>query len=110
MSEFMAWMTHGIKRGRSRMGQRAVLYSLVAIGTLTLITVLYLVLVSGTAAQGRRIQELQAEVFKLEREAQQLEVAVARAGSVSNLKERAREQGFVPAKEVEFLRVRLRGE
>lgn len=103
MSEFMEWITHGIKRGRFEMNRRAVLYLSSLVVTLALVAALYLVLVSRTAARGRHIQQLQAEWFQLQRENQQLEVMIASEGSVSRLWERAVASGFTPAGDVEFV-------
>jgi len=103
MSDFMQWVTHGIKRGRFEMSPRAALYSFALVAGLTLVVALYLVLVSRTAACGRHIEQLQEELFGLQRENEQLEVEIARAGSISRLRERVIELGFVPAEWVEFL-------
>ncbi len=103
MSDFMEWVTHGIKRGSFEMGPRTALYLSALVVVLTLVVALYLTLVSWTAACGRDIQQLQEELFRLQRENEQLEVDVARAGSVSRLRERAIELGFVSAEWVEFL-------
>lgn len=103
MSDFMRWVTHGVKRGRFEMGPRAALYLFVLVAVLTLVAGLYLMLVSQTAARGRHIQQLQAELFRLQRENEQLEVELAREGSVSRLWERALELGFTP-QEPEYLR------
>ena len=104
MSDFMRWVTHGIKRGRFEMGPRTALYLFVFVVVLTLVAGLYLTLVSRTAARGRHIQQLQAELFRLRRENEQLEVDLASGGSVSRLWERAIELGFTPQEPVEFLR------
>ena len=105
MSDFMTWVTHGMKRGKFEMGQREVRYVVATGVALALVAALYLVLVSRTAAQGRHVQQLRAELLWLERENEQLEVAVARAGSVLGLSARAEDLEFVPAEQVEFLRV-----
>jgi hypothetical protein len=104
MSDFMRWVTHGIKRGRFEMGPRMALYLFVLVVVLTLVAGLYLTLVSRTAARGRHIQQLQAELFRLRRENEQLGVDLASEGSVSRLWERAIELGFTPQEPVEFLR------
>ncbi|HDQ71717.1 MAG TPA: hypothetical protein ENN19_06425 [Chloroflexi bacterium] len=102
MSNFMAWVTHGVKRGRFEMNRRTLNYAAVIVLSLTLVAVLYLMLISRTAARGRHIQQLQAELFQLQRENQQLEIEIAREGSVEALRERALEMGFTPAEEVTF--------
>jgi hypothetical protein len=99
----MKWMTHGIKRGRFDMNRRTAVYLSTIVLVLTLTAALYLMLVSRTAARGRHIQQLQVELFRLQRENAQLEVDIAREGSVSYLRERAAEMGFAPAEQVEFL-------
>jgi cell division protein FtsL len=73
------------------------------VATLTLVAALYLGLVSRTAAQGRHIEQLQADVFRLQRENQQLAVEIADVSAVSRLMARARALGFVPAEQVQFL-------
>jgi cell division protein FtsL len=103
MSDFMHWVTHGIKRGRFEMNLRTALYLFALAVVLTLVAALYLMLVSQTAARGRHIQQLQAELFRLRRENEQLEVELASEGSISRLWERAIELGFTPDQEVEFL-------
>jgi cell division protein FtsL len=103
MSDFVHWVTHGIKRGRFEVGSRTALYLSVLVVVLTLVAGLYLMLVSRTAAQGRHIQQLQAELFRLRRENEQLEVELASEGSVSRIWERAIELGFTSQEPVEFL-------
>ncbi len=105
MSDFMRWVTHGIKRGQFEMNRRMAIYLFTFVVVLTLAAALYLMLVSRTAARGRHIQQLQVELFQLQRENEQLEVEIAREGSVPYLWERATEAGFVPAGQVEFVSV-----
>jgi cell division protein FtsL len=103
MSDFMQWVTHGIKRGRLEMDRRTAVYLFTFVVVLSLVAALYLMLVSRTAARGRHIQQLQVELFRLQRENEQLEVEIARQDSVSHVWERATDMGFVPAEQVEFL-------
>lgn len=103
MSDFMQWVTHGVKRGRFEMNSRAILYLSTFFVALTLVAACYLMLVSRTAAQGRHIEQLQVELFRLQRENEHMEVQIARESSISRLMERAIEAGFVPAERVEFL-------
>jgi len=103
MSDFMQWVTHGIKRGRFEMSSRTALYLCTFVVVLTLVAALYLTLVSRTAARGRHIEQLQAELFRLQRENAHLELENAKEGSVSRLWERAIELGFAPAGQVDFL-------
>lgn len=102
-STFMEWVTHGIKRGRFEMGPRVVLRSFTLIVVLTLVAALYLTLVSRTAARGRHIEQLRTELFRLRRENEQLEVEIAREGSIARLEERADVLGFGLAEKLEFL-------
>lgn len=103
MSELTQWVRHGIKRGRFEMSPRMVIGMFVLVIVLTLIAALYLVLVSHTAACGRRIEQLQVELARLQRENAQLEVDIATQGAVSRLIQRARDLGFGPAVQVEYL-------
>ena len=104
MSDFMHWVTHGIKRGHFEVSRRMVVAVCALIAVLTLVAALYLMLVSQTAARGRHIEQLQAELAHLQRENAQLEVQIAGEGSVSRLIQRAYDLGFVPAEQVDYLR------
>ncbi len=103
MPNFMEWATHGIKRGRFEMDHCMVMRVGAVVVTVTLLAALYLALVSQTAARGRHIQQLQAELSRLQRDSEQLEVDIARAGSISSLRERALALGLGAAEEVVFL-------
>jgi cell division protein FtsL len=96
-------VTHGIKRGRLEIGPRTALYLSVLVVVLTLLAALYLMLVSRTAARGRHIEELRAEILWLQRENEQLEIQVAIESSIDRLWQRAKEFGFDLAEEVESL-------
>lgn len=102
-SDFMRWMTHGIKRGRFEIGPRASLNLFALVVAVTLTLTLYLVLVSQTAARGRHIEQLRVELLLLRRENEQLEVEIAEEGRISRLWERAVGLGFVLAERTEFL-------
>lgn len=103
MSDFMQWVTHGIKRGRFEMDRRLATCALIFFLVLTMTAAVYLTLVSRTAARGRRIQQLEVELFRLQREIEQIEVEIARESSIPRLWERANELGFVPPEQVEFV-------
>ena len=103
MSDFMQLVAHGIRRGQFEVSRRAALHLFALVVGLTLAAALYLMLVSRTAARGRHIQQLQAELFQLQRENEQLEVEIAREGAVPRVWERAIEMGLAPAERVEFL-------
>jgi hypothetical protein len=103
MSDFMQWVTHGIKRGRLEMSSRLAFYLFAPVASLAIVAALYLMLISRTAARGRHIEQLRTELFRLQRENEQLEVDIAREGAISDLWERAVELGLVPAEQVEFL-------
>jgi cell division protein FtsL len=103
MSDFIEWAAHGIKRGRFESNRRTVGYVVAVVLVLTLIAAFYLMLVSRTAAQGRHIQQLQAEWFQMKRENEQLRVDLARVRSVERLRERADALGFIVPEQVEFL-------
>lgn len=103
MFDSLEWATHGVKRGWLELDSRPVVLLSVVLGGLTLVAALYLVLVSRTAAQGRRIEQLQTEIFALQRANEQLAVDIADVSAVSQLTERARALGFVPAEQVEFM-------
>lgn len=103
MADFLEWVTHGVKRGRFEMESRAAVGLSVVVGLITVVMALYLILISRTAARGRHIEGLQAEVFRLERENHHLTVEIAREGAVSRLQERTQDLGFVPAEDIQFV-------
>ncbi len=103
MGDWMRWATHGIQQRRVELSQRMAVTLFTAAVALTLVAVLYLMLVSSTAARGRHIQQLQGELARIQRENEQLEVEIARASAVSRLWQRAVELGFVPAEQIEFI-------
>ncbi|MGD8996785.1 MAG: hypothetical protein PVH80_01640 [Anaerolineae bacterium] len=102
MSDFLAWVTHGVKRGRFELDSRAAV-ALFPVALLMLAAALYLALVSRTAAQGRYIEQLQAEIFRLQRQNEQTAVEIAEACALPHVLRRAEALGFVPAEQVEFL-------
>jgi len=104
VSDFVGWVTHGIKRGRFTWNRRQIGYALALAAAAVLVGALYLTVVSHNAAQGRHIQSLRADLSALERENAQLEVLVASTGAFANLSQRAAALGLVPAEHVEFLR------
>jgi cell division protein FtsL len=103
MGDFLSWVTHGVKRGRFELDSRAAVALFAVVTALTLVTALYLALVSRTAAQGRYIEQLQAEVFRLQRENEQAMVEIAEASALSRVIGRAQVLGLAPAERVEFL-------
>lgn len=103
MSHFLEWATHGVKRGRLEFRSRPTVVVTVIVVVLTLIAAVYLMLVSRTAAQGRRIEQLQAEIFRLQRQNEQLAVEIAEVSAVPRLMERAVVLGFATPESVEFL-------
>jgi hypothetical protein len=103
VSDFLEWVTHGAKRGRFEMDARAAVALSIVVGALAIVMTLYLILISRTAARGRYIEDLQAEVFRLERENQQLTVLIAEESAISRVRERAQALSFVPAEVIEFV-------
>jgi len=103
MSDFMQWVTHGTKRGRYELPPRLKAILVGTVIAVTLVAALYLALVSRTAARGRHIEQLQSELFRLQRENEQLELEIAAEGSVDRTWERAIELGFAPADQIHFL-------
>jgi len=105
MSGFLEWATHGVKRGRLEFRSRPMVVLTVIVVVLALVAAVYLMLVSRTAAQGRRIEQLQTEIFRLQRENEQLTVEIAEVTSVLQLKERAAALGFATPERLEFLSI-----
>jgi hypothetical protein len=103
MTNFLSWVTHGVKRGRFELDSRASIVLFSSVAALTLVTILYLGLVGRTAAQGRHIERLQVQVFHLQRENERTAVRIAEVCAISRMMRRAEALGFEPAKQVEFL-------
>ncbi len=103
MSSFMQWVTHGIKRGRFEVSRRTALDLFAVVFVLTLVAVLYLMLVSQTAARGRRIEQLRRDLAWLEKENEHIEVQIADESSISSLVRRAVENGFIQVGQVEYV-------
>ena len=103
MSDFLKWATHGAKQGWLELDSRPVVLLSAIVLVLTLAAALYLGVVGRTAAKGRRIEQLQAEIFRLQRQNEQLAVEIAEVSSFPELDERARALGFAPAERVEFM-------
>jgi hypothetical protein len=106
MTGFVNWVTHGTKLDGDWSARRISLRLVAVVAGFLVVGVLYLLLVSHTAARGRRIQDLQGEIIRLEREIEHIEVQIAREGSIERLRARADALGFEPAVDVEFLPVR----
>lgn len=103
MSGFMELMRHGIKREGFEISRRTVSYLIAFLATGTLIVALHLILVSRTAVQGRRIEQLREDLYGLEMETEQLAVEIAEASSILKLLQRVEELDLSPAQHVEFL-------
>ena len=105
MSHFLEWASHGVKRGRLELRSRPMAVLSVIVVVMTLVAAVYLMLVSRTAAQGRRIEQLQSEIFRVQRENEQLAVEIAEVSAMPRLMERAAALGFAGPERVEFLSV-----
>ncbi len=103
MSDFLEWVTHGVKRRQLGMDSHAAVALSIVAGVLAMVTALYLILVGRIAARGRSIEGLKAEIFRLERENQHITVEIAAESAVFRLEERAEALGFVPAEEIEYV-------
>jgi hypothetical protein len=101
--EFVGWLADGLRRGRFDRRPQMSRSLLLLVGGLILMAAIYLTMVSATASRGRRLEQLQAELLRLQRENEQLLVDIAEAGSIERLMNRAQELGFVPAEELEPL-------
>ena len=103
MSDFVEWVTHGVKQGKFEMGSGAAVALSLVVVALTLVTALYLILISRTAARGRYIEALQAQVFYLQRQNEHLLVEIAEHSSVSRMRQRAEALGLVPADDIRYV-------
>jgi hypothetical protein len=106
-TSFVTWVAHGIRRGRFEWDRRKARWAIAAVLAVALIASTYLLVASHTAVQGRRIEQLRADLLRLEAENEQLEEQIARESAVSRLMERAARLGYVPvgAGQVEYLSI-----
>ncbi|MGD1992237.1 MAG: hypothetical protein PVI59_03505 [Anaerolineae bacterium] len=103
MGEIVAWVTHGFRRRGIDFNARAVALIFALILVIGLLGAARLYLVSQVAAAGRHLQQVRAELNRLQRENATLEMEIAQKRSVSVLMERARQMGLEPVQRVEFV-------
>ena len=99
-----------MRRGPPEMDRRMFFVVLAVIVVIAMVAAMYLVVVSRTANQGRRIQRLRRELADKERNNAHLEVSIARASSAHSLYERALELGLVPASSDQLIFVQHTGD
>ncbi len=97
------WDGHGVRRTGRNLDPRAAFGGLALVCGLALMAAFYLALASQTAVLGRDLQELEATRVVFVRENARLYDQVARAASVSQLRQRALAAGFVPGVDIVFL-------
>jgi len=90
-------MKREARRGWLEMDRRAFFAVLAVIAVIAMVAAMYLLVVSRTAGQGRRIQRLRGLLEDQQRINAHLEVSIARASSAHNLFERAGDLNLVPA-------------
>jgi cell division protein FtsL len=89
-------MKRATRRKWLDLDRRTFLAALAVVALIAMVAVMYLLVVSRTAGQGRRIQSLRSAVAEQERENSHLEVEIARASSAHRLIERAIDLGLAP--------------
>jgi hypothetical protein len=96
--------THGVKQPGWPVGPVAIRLGLI-LALIALLAGLYLAQASEIATTGRRVQALREQRDELQRENAELLDQIATEGSISRLQDRAARLRFVPATQVEYLRV-----
>lgn len=96
--------THGTKQPNWPVGPVTVRLGLILF-LVGLLAALYLAQASEIATTGRRIEMLRQQRDELQRDSAELLDQIAIEGSIPRLQERAARLGFVPATQVEYLRV-----
>ncbi len=96
--------THGVKQPGWPVGPVAVRLGLI-LALMGLLAGLYLAQAGEIATTGRRTEALRQQRDELQRENAELLDQIAAEGSIPQLQERAARLGFVPATQVEYLRV-----
>lgn len=90
----MELISHCIKRDPNKLEGRATVGMLIMLVVLSLLGWIYLTQASHVATTGRRIEELQVDKARLERQNLELRVEIAGLESVVRLAARAQELGF----------------
>ncbi len=103
MGEIVAWVTHGFRRGGVELSSRVVGLLLALLLLIGLLAAARLLLVSRVVAAGRHLQDVRAELDRLQRENAMLEMEIVQMQAVDVLLSRAREMGLGPAERVEFV-------
>ena len=103
MEGIVAWATHGFRQRGIEFNARVIALIFTLILVISLLGAVRLYLVSRVAAAGRHLQQVRAELNRLQRENATLEMEIARKRSAAVLMERAREIGLEPAQRVEFV-------
>ena len=110
MSVLWQQRTHGVLR-RKRRGEQAVALALVGLTlAVALLTLAYLALVASNVRLSRQVWEVSEAVVMQERENEALRVEIARVGSIPRLQQRSIALGFVPADQVDFIKLDEGGE
>ena len=99
-------MKRGARGDWLEMDRRTFLAALAVVVVIAMLAAMYLLVVSRTAGQGRRIQSLRKSLADQQRQTSHLRVSIARASSAHSLYERAIELGLVPASNDQLLFVR----
>jgi hypothetical protein len=93
----MDWISHCVKEGRWKVGDRTAASMLLVLLALSLLGWVYLTQASRMATTSRRVQDLEEEKTRLQEENLQLMAEIAGLESVSRLCARAQELGFTQA-------------
>ena len=105
MSVLWQKRTHGVPR-RMRQWERTVAIAIVVLTlAITLLILAYLTLVASNVRLARQIWGVGEAVMTQERINEALRVEIARQSAIPRLQERSLELGFVPAEEVDFVRL-----
>ena len=101
----MDWISHCVKEGRWKVGDRTAASMLLILLALSLLGWVYLTQASRVATISRRVRELEDEKTRLQQENLQLMAEIAELESVDHLSARAGELGFTLAsvEEAHFL-------
>lgn len=103
MAEVIKRITHGIRTRRAGLTSWQVLLLALLAVLIVLLLVARVVLASYIVAEGRRLQEMRAELVRLRQHISQLAEEIAERRDPAELFRQAQEMGLVPAERVERL-------
>ncbi len=105
MSVLWQKQTHGVQKRKEQVDRTIALFFLAIVAVVTLLGAAYLSLAAANVHLARQIWQLEETLAAGERANQALMIEVARLSSIPVLQQRSIALGYIPAENVDFLKV-----